>query len=752
MNDENEMVKPYGADDAQTVGRETERDTPPDPAVDPGSPADWTETPEVPLADADENALQDPAQSDEIPAQDDAAADPLAEFGEISAETGETDTETGEADTETGEAGAETSEADGEVGEIGGEAFELQELVPPPTAGEQIRAVAIRVKDMVLQISLPHCIMRLVGIFLLISASFVVYHYSFAADHSYQPISNWQEFRDCISLPRFLMFVVGDYILLTLLKMRLPKTRLDSIVLIAGLLVFSLTTLWRNDNTYYMFALILIGAVSGYAALQYDRKCAVKKLPFAVTLILVILLAAFVAFAVAASTIYQYKAYGTSCFDMGIFVQMYHSMINDLSLVTTCERGEFLSHFAVHCSPIYYLLLPIYYFFPYAHTLLIAQAVMIAIGVFPLVGICKKYHFTNGSTLFFSITYLFCAELIGPCYYHFHENAFLPMLLMFLFLALEMKKPVMLYIFTVLVLCVKEDTPIYIVFIGLFLLFRKDMGKFRKHGAIMAVLGAIYFVVVTTLMGKYGEGVMTSRTYGNLMVDWDGGFGEIIKTVLLNPAYFISQLLREDTLIFFLSVMIPLGMMPLFSKKFSRLFLFVPFLLMNLASGYSYASNRDFQYVFGTATCLIYATVVNTADLRPKKRQMISAYTAMATLFMATSVYSGKAMWKYEYYQENQERFEAQDEALSSIPDDASVTCDTWFVPFLANRDEIYEMSDTLAYEPSKTDFVVVCVSESYDYNDALLEKLESEGYIYYNGVESNLEIYVSPTYEFAED
>lgn len=629
-----------------------------------------------------------------------------------------------------------------------GEALQQSELTPK----ERFLDTLTQAKNALLQVSLPHCIMRLVGIFLIISSAFVVHHYALSADHSYQPISNWHEFRDAISLPMLALFVVGDYILLSLIKTKLPGTRLDSCILLIGLVLFSLVTLWRNDNVYYTYALILITAVSGFAAVEYDRKCAKHKLPFAVTLILVILLAAFVAFVVAFSTICQFKSYGTSCYDMGIFIQMYHSMIHDLSLVTTCERGEFLSHLAVHFSPIYYLLLPFYFFFPSANTLLIAQAVMITLGVFPLIGICRKYHFRNGTTLFFCITYLFCAELIGPCYYHFHENAFLPMLLMFLFYAIEKKKPVMIYIFMALVLFVKEDAPIYIVCIGIYLLFRKDMTGIRKHGAIMAAIGAAYFGVVTTLMGKYGEGVMTSRTYGNLMIDQDAGFGEIIKTVILDPAYFISQLLREDTFLFFLSVMIPLGIMPLFTKKFSRLMLFAPFVLMNLASGYVYASNRDFQYVFGTATCLIYATVINAADLRPKKRQMVAAYTAMASLFVAFSAFSGKVMWKYEYYRDNTERFSQQDEVLSSIPDDASVVCDTWFVPFLANRDEIYEMNDTLAAAPSTTDFVVVRISENYDYNEGLLNKLETEGYTYYDGIESVLEIYVSPTYEFQSE
>ena len=58
--------------------------------------------------------------------------------------------------------------------------------------------------------------------------------------------------------------------------------------------------------------------------------------------------------------------------------------------------------------------------------------------------------------------------------------------------------------------------------------------------------------------------------------------------------------------------------MPFITNKPSRMLLVVPFIVMNLASGYLYAFKYDFQYVFGTATCLIYAALVNVADLHGK--------------------------------------------------------------------------------------------------------------------------------------
>lgn len=614
---------------------------------------------------------------------------------------------------------------------------------------EKLSEFAHNVKNKIINIKYPNCIMRLAGVYLFVVSYFMVYHRSFVEDHSYKAIYNWQDYRNAISLPVVLIITIAGFIIATLLKSAfLKNTRTDSYFCIGGLVAFSLISLWRCDNFYYAVVFILITALLGYFAYKYDRNHSKVRLHGIAAAIFIIFCVLISGGFIALFTIYRYKSYGTSCFDAGIFTQMYHSMINDLSLVTTCERNKFLSHFAVHCSPIYYLLLPFYYFFPSTQTLLISQAVLVAIGVIPLVLICKKNNFTNSVIVFFSMTYLFCAELIGPCFYDYHENSFLPPLLMWLFYAIESKKKILLYVFTILVMLVKEDAPIYIVCIGVYLLFSKDKQGIRKHGAIMSGLAAAYFVVVTTLMGIHGEGVMTSRTYGNFMIDYDAGFGEVIKTVIMNPAYFLSQLITEDNLVFFLTVMIPLGMMPFFTKKFSRLMLVVPFILMNLASGYAYAREIGFQYVFGTSTCLIYATIINTADLRSKKRQVISAYTAMASLYMSTAFLSGKVYF-YELYSNNQEKYQKQDELLESIPEDASLACDTFYIPQAANRKEVYLLDDASAPIIPATDFVVIRLDVEYEFKESKVAQLLNDGYTYYNGDESIMAIYVSPDYEF---
>ena len=77
-------------------------------------------------------------------------------------------------------------------------------------------------------------------------------------------------------------------------------------------------------------------------------------------------------------TCLRYKTYSAPNYDFGIFCQMFHYMKTTGLPMVTCERNELLSHFAVHISPIYYILLPFYYIFPSPLTLQIGQAVVLA--------------------------------------------------------------------------------------------------------------------------------------------------------------------------------------------------------------------------------------------------------------------------------------------------------------------------------------------------------------------------------------
>ena len=418
--------------------------------------------------------------------------------------------------------------------------------------------------------------------------------------------------------------------------------------------------------------------------------------------------------------------------------------------LSTCERDKILSHFAVHFSPIFYVLLPVYYIFPSAKTLFICQGVLAASGAIPLMLICKNKKFGNLEIISFSIVYLFSCAIVGPCFYDFHENAFLPPLLMWFFYAIEKRKTVLMYVFMVLLLMVKEDAALYVALIGYYCIFAMEK---KRHGAIIFSVSVIYFVVVTGLMSKFGEGVMTSRTYGNLMVDHSGGLGEVVKTVILNPVYFITQCISEESFKFFLMMLLPLGFLPLISKKLSNYFLAAPFILTNLASGYHYAQEIGFQYVFGTATCLIYCALINYDDIKAKNKQFIPVFMSVATLCSFASMQGGKTT-AYDIYKDDPEKFKLRDEVLAEVPENASVVVfDSFTLTRLAQRKEVYLLSDGNLNKPLDYDFIVLKDGYSdHEWLNEIRAKLPENGYLVYSDVEgSEVTIYVNSDYKGEE-
>lgn len=587
---------------------------------------------------------------------------------------------------------------------------------------------------------------RFIGLFL-IFISFVTWKNN-SLDDKINFSHKWKEYSESVSIGKMVLIVGGIFVVLTLLKelvVKLRKINYDSYIFIGGLLLFGVTALWRCVDFYLIIAITIVCVALVNSFTKHTDFMLLKRLPkHFYTVLLAVLTVGMITY-ISVTTICAYRSFGTSTFDMGIFIQMYHSMREEFSLVTTCERNKFLSHFAVHCSPAYYLLYPVYALFPYAETLLIAQAVIIMSGVIPLCLICRKYGFSKIPTFLFGIMYIFSVSLICPCYYDFHENAFLPPLLLWFLYAFEKDKKVLMYVFMVLVLSVKEDAGLYLMCIGMYMLLS---GRNKRHGFIVFALSVAYFALVTGLMGKYGEGVMTSRTFGNLMQDHSKGFGEVIKTVLTNPAYFITQLFTEEKFVFMITMLTPMLFVPFITKKSSRLLITVPFLIMNLATGYGYAFNIGYQYVLGTTACLLYVVVINSNDMSRETFRKVVPAMAVAS-FLVSFGYASDKIYKIERYLNNTEKYDTIKAYLDTVPEDASVQATTWLVPQLAQRKEIY-MIDTADSE-NNTDFVVIQTDYMDDWKSVKIEKLISDGYWLYCEAEGQVQIYVSPDYEFKE-
>lgn len=512
----------------------------------------------------------------------------------------------------------------------------------------------------------------------------------------------------------------------------IPSQRLINCLLIGITTVYFCVAAFRGADYYFSFGLsfVLCMAVYFFDVGQFHLK--LSRTTF--WIIIGAMSVAFILWVGIISCMYYWNN-GTSCYDMGIFSQMFYYMKEYGQVLTTCERDGLLSHFAVHFSPIYYVLLPFYCLFPTPATLLICQTVLVCSGVIPLLMICKRYNLSNLACIAFAICYLLFPGFLGGCFFHFHENCFLPPLLLWLLYFAEKKSVVCTSVFALLTVMVKEDAPMYVAIISLYFVVTN---KNRLLHTIIFVLSVAYFITVTKLMGIFGEGIMTSSRFPEYIHD-DGGLMSFVRSVLSNPIFAIQQIFTADKLLFVLQLLGPLCFLPALCKKPAGLLLYIPLLLLNLMTNYPYQHQIGYQYVFGPGSLLIYLAVVNYAELGPKRSKAL-----LCAVLCSVVVFSGGALHRQDYanaYRFSQEYRQKVQEAISVIPSDASVVATTYFVPLLSQRDTIYELETT-----KHTGQYYVLDLRGHGYPE-VQEKLRSDDYeclVYTEGV---IAIYFDPNY-----
>ena len=471
-----------------------------------------------------------------------------------------------------------------------------------------------------------------------------------------------------------------------------------------------------------LVACLIIGAILFVFMLRGHRadKATVDNIPKVGRAYSYVTAAAALAFFIFASawTVARVYSFCTPTYDFGIFAQMFHNMKETGLPITTLERDGALSHFAVHVSPIYYLMLPFYCIFPSPETLQVLQAAVIASSVIPLWLIGRRHGLSGIERSLVCALLLLYPAFMGGVSYDIHENCFLTPLILWLFYGITRKSYALTAIFAVLVLLVKEDAAVYVAVIALWLVIRAltEKGEGKRFNAIMGfsliVASIAYFAAVTSYLATSGDGVMTYR-YGNLMYDGSDSLVSVVKAVFLSPMKAIFECVDAEKLKFIGLTLIPLCGLPLITRRYDRLTLLIPYLLINLMSDYQYQHDVFFQYCFGSIAFLIYLTAVNLADLKLSGARLVSLISAVAiSAGCFGAVVYPKAIKYTEYVRDNEEFYDSVRETLDLVPDGASVAATTFHTTYLSEREVIYDIKYASTEHILECEYVVVKLSE----------------------------------------
>ncbi|MBQ6420064.1 MAG: DUF2079 domain-containing protein [Clostridia bacterium] len=572
-------------------------------------------------------------------------------------------------------------------------------------------------------LSIEPLVMRLLSAWCLSAVLFLI------LSGDFRDLENFSGFGLISFVAVFAAFTVAQYVAAILMK---KKGRVPERVLLPvsfGLYSFLTVSGCTDDmGYYYVFALtafwaILLFYYNKRGWLRFKKAMTKKKM------VTVIAVSGGVFFLLVGLTgALRYAAYRTPNYDFGIFCQMFYNLKRHLTPVTTCERDRLLSHFAVHLSLIYYLMLPVYFVFSSPVTLQLTQAALLGSAVIPLSLLCRHYKLSYLRTAVFAVVLVAFPAVAGGTNYDFHENCFLLPLLLWVFWAYEKEKHVLTAVFTLLTLFVKEDAAIYIAFFAIYVLL--DRKKYLRGVLLLAGAG-IYFLVAVKILSSYGEGVMTTR-YENFIVG-DGTLLDAVKNVLVDPGYAFTQIFvdgdgsYQPKMLFLLQIAVPLAFLPFGVKRPSRLLLLLPMLLMNFLTLYVYQYQIGFQYTFGVIAFLFYLSVINVSDMQPATGRLLLSIACVCGVMCFILSPVSRCSYYLKLWAKENERNELISEALDEIPEDKSVVCSTFLLPHLANREVLYETYYHQPADGEKLDYVILDYRMSAPTEDK--EKYEALGY-----------------------
>lgn len=459
---------------------------------------------------------------------------------------------------------------------------------------------------------------------------------------------------------------------------------------------------------------------------------------------------------VCAWTVGRFYTFSTPSFDFGIFSQMFYYMKTSGLPMTTIERDGLLSHFAVHVSPIYYLLLPFYILVPQPATLQVLQAAVITSAVIPLWLLGKHHGLSGGERTLLCAALLLFPAFSGGTSYDIHENCFLTPLLFWLFYGIDRRSTPVTAVSALLTLMVKEDAPVYVAVIGLWLLVKTALrGKHPRDlitGAALLAASVGWFCLVTAYLAKHGDGVMTYR-YQNFLYDGSSSLLTVIKAVILCPMKAIYECVDREKLRFIALTLLPLLGLPLLTRRYERYLLLIPYILVNLMPDYTYQHSIFFQYTFGSTAFLLYLTVVNLADWRINWLRVVALGVAVGVSLICFYrfivpkgvVYPRRAIAQHQ-------RYEAIRNTLDEIPEEASVASGTSCASYLSQREVLYDIRYCSLQHLLECQYIVLDLALWGDYGkyasegenglENLMLLLESSGYTPYKTLENTLKIY----------
>jgi len=327
---------------------------------------------------------------------------------------------------------------------------------------------------------------------------------------------------------------------------------------------------------------------------------------------------AVVAFAAGFATlaVLQHSAFWTGRFDLGNMAQAVWSTAQGDILSITDLQGRQISRLGAHFDPVLVLLVPLWLLWPDPASLLVAQAVAVALGAIPVYALARRHLGSGAAACAFALVYLLYPATQWLVLDDFHPVAFATPLLLACIWFLDSGRLVPFAVCAALACTTKEHVGLAVAALGIW--YALARGR-RRAGAVIAAAGAgvaVFALQVVVPHFAPGGGSPFEGRYTAV----GGSPGGIAKTLVTDPGRILDAVPEARDARYLLALLLPLLLCSLLSPGLAAVAL--PELAINVLSATPTQTSIHFHYTATMIPALVGAAVLGAARLRNQRLRL----------------------------------------------------------------------------------------------------------------------------------
>lgn len=307
----------------------------------------------------------------------------------------------------------------------------------------------------------------------------------------------------------------------------------------------------------------------------------------------------------------RHWAFESHGYDLGIFTNVLWNLTQGNGYVSSVKGG--INLFADHQSPLFWALAPMFWLAPRPETLLFAQAFGLAAGGPALFYLTRekfgREHWAPAALPWLYWSYL---PLRNANAFDFHPEVFMLPLFLWAFAAFAMPGRRVKWLGVaalVAALGAKESAAVVATGLGIAWALSAQGGwRARWPGLVLAAAGVALFLfnlkVVPRMLGA-------EYAYMSHYSRFGGGVSDVLLAPFTQTAYFLSELIDRERLVFLFWTLAPLGFLPLFHWR-AALAAVPPYLMLFLTEG-DQRVRLVFHYGIEPGTALFWALPMGLA-------------------------------------------------------------------------------------------------------------------------------------------